>query len=52
MQGNKGIYPKMELGEFALIQKPDFLTKTRFIFTKNNLNALVLDAQKPGFYTA
>ena len=52
MQRNRGIYPKMELGELALIQKPDFLKKTRCFFTKNNLNALVLDAQKPGFYTA
>ena len=52
MQRNRGIYPKMELGELALIQEPDFLKKTRCFFTKNNLNALVLDAQKPGFYTA
>jgi len=52
MQGNRGIYPKMELGELALIQKPDFLKKTGFFTTTNNLNALVLDAQKPGFYTA
>ncbi len=52
MQRNKGIYPKMELGELTLIQKPDFLKKTGFFTRKNNLNALVLDAQKPGFYTA
>jgi hypothetical protein len=52
MQGNPGIYPKMELGELALIQKPGFLKKTVFFTTRNNLNALVLDAQKPGFYTA
>jgi hypothetical protein len=52
MQGNTGIYPKMELGELALIQKPDFLKTTWFFFSENNLYALVLDAQKPGFYTA
>ena len=52
MQRNKGIYPKMELRKLALIQKPDFFKKTWFFPTKNNLNALVLDAQKPGFYTA
>jgi hypothetical protein len=52
MQGNTGIYPKMELGELALIHKPGFLKKTGFFSTKNNLNALVLDAQKPGFYAA
>jgi hypothetical protein len=52
MQRNKGIYPKMELGELTLIQKPDLLKKTGFFTRRNNLNALVLDAQKPGFYTA
>jgi hypothetical protein len=30
MQGNTGIYPKMELGELALIHKPDFLKKPGF----------------------
>ena len=52
MQRNRGIYPKMELGELALIQKPDFFKKTWSFTTTNNLNALVLDAQKPRFYTA
>ena len=52
MQGNTGIYPKMELGEVALIQKPDFLKKTGLFTTMNNLNALVLDAQKPSLYAA
>lgn len=51
MQGNRGIYPKMELGELAHIQKPDFLKK-KISFTINILNPLVLDAPKPGFYAA
>jgi hypothetical protein len=50
MEGNKDIYLKMELGELALIQKPDFFKKNLFSFTSNILNPLVLDAPKPGFY--
>jgi hypothetical protein len=42
----------MELGEQALIHKPDFLKKIVFYFTMNILNPLVLDTPKPGFYAA
>jgi hypothetical protein len=42
MQRSKGIYPKMELGKLALIQKPDLLKKTGFFTTTNNLQRFPL----------
>jgi hypothetical protein len=50
MYGNTGIYPKMELGELALIQKPDFLKTTWFFFfLKKYLKSVSLGRAKTRF---